>query len=117
MKIDWDTRVGPATVAAILSAAGVIGVNLWTASSNYRGLADKLEEQGAKIEQVAKGSDTRFQTVYNSLGKTRDSQQLADQRLGRVETAISYISSQVQRVEAKLDGSSPPAPAISAPKP
>lgn len=115
MQIQWETKFGPATIAAILGALGVAGTNIWIASSNYRGLSDKLDQVSSRTEEVAKGSDTRFQTVYQSLGKTRDSQQVADQRLSRVETAIAYISSQVQRVEAKLD-SGPPAPALQPPK-
>lgn len=112
--LKFDSTIGPAAVVAVIGTAGIIATNIWIASSNYRGLSDKLDQVSSRTEDVAKGSDTRFQTVYQSLAKTRDAQTLADQRLSRVETAIVYISSQVQRVEAKLDGG-PPAPALSAP--
>lgn len=115
MNIQWEGKVGPAAIIGVLGMIVQAGVVVWVGATIYTKTVDKIEAQGGKIEEVAKGSDTRFQTVYTSLAKTRDAQQQADQRLGRVETAMSYISAQVQRVEAKLDGG-PPAPALPPPK-
>ena len=117
MQFEWDAKIGPATIAAIIGAIAVVAVDIWTASANYRGLTDKIEDQGSKIEQVARGSDRRFETVRNALTQAQTNQTQTADRVSRLETALSYISSQVQRVEAKLNGASPPAPAIPPPKP
>jgi len=115
MGIQWDGRIGMAAVLGVIGPIVTTVTVIWVASGVYTKIIDKIDAQGSKIEEVAKGSDTRFQSVYSAFSNTRDAQQQADQRLSRVETAISYISSQVQRVEAKLDGG-PPAPALPPPK-
>ena len=114
MKFEWEPKVGPAAVLTVVGMLVQAGVVVWVGATIYTKTVDKIEQQGSKIEEVAKGSDNRFQSVYLSLSKTRDAQTTADQRLSRVETAITYISNQIMRVEAKLDGG-PPAPALSSP--
>lgn len=114
MKLEWEGKIGPAAVLTVVGMVVQAAVVVWVGATIYTKTIDKIEAQGSKIEEVDKGSTDRFQAVYTSLAKTRDAQQVADQRLSRVETAISYISSQVQRVEAKLDGNNP-APALPPP--
>lgn len=111
-KIEWNGQIGPAAIIGILGPIATVAVFIWTASGIYTKIIDKIEAQGTKIEQVATGSDKRFETVYTALAKSQNDQSSADQRMGRVETAIVYVSQQVQRVEARLDGSVPTAPPV-----
>lgn len=115
MKIEWNGQIGPAAILGIIGPIATAATVIWMASGNYTKIVDKIEAQGTKIEQVAAGSDKRFETVHTALAKTQADQSSAEQRMGRVETAIVYVSQQVQRVEARLDGSVPAAPPVSAP--
>jgi hypothetical protein len=115
MKIEWNGQIGPAAILGIIGPIVTTVTVIWMASGVYTKIVDRIDAQGTKIEEVAKGSDQRFETVHNALARTQTEQSNSDQRMGRVETALVYVSQQVQRVEARLNGTSPTAPAITAP--
>jgi hypothetical protein len=99
----WNLEFGPASVIGFFSMLIQIGVVVWVASSVYTGLTNKIEAQGTKIEQVEKGSDKRFETVYGALKESKSNQVDAISRVSSLETAIRYIGTQIERVQAKLD--------------
>ena len=102
MHVQWETKVGPASIVA---AAGIIiqcVVVVWVASSIYTGLTRTIVEQGAKIEKVEKGSDDRFKVVRDSIQSARDSQAQNQTRLSVVETTVGFIKDSVQRLEASI---------------
>ena len=102
----WNLEFGPASVIGAVGTLVQVGVVIWVASSIYTGLTNKIEQQGAKIELVEKGSDKRFETVYGAIKETKANQVDSISRVSRLETAIKYIGDQIGRLEAKLDAPS-----------
>ena len=104
MHIQWDQKVGPATIAAIVGAIGVIASNVWIASSTYRGLTDKIETQGSKIEEVNTASKNRFSTVRTAIDQSKNNQVEIGNRMTKLETGLSYIADQTKYLVQRLDG-------------
>lgn len=115
MKVEWDSKIGPASVVGALGIAIQVIVVVWMGSSIYTKLTDKIENQGIKIDEIDKGSRQRFASVRTALATYQTNESAAGERVGRLETALSYVSEQIRRVEARLDGATPPAPALPPP--
>ena len=103
-KMRWSWEFGPASILTIVGVLVQAGVVIWAASSIYTGLTKQVEAQSVKIEQVEKGSHARFSTVQNAIEKSNTLATQQDSRLTKLETAITYIGSQISGVEKRLDG-------------
>ena len=107
MKIEWEGKLGPAFLTGISQIIVMLvgGAIVWTQ------LQDKVEITSKNVESVR----TAVGNLKTSLAASQTDRAAQSERLGRVETAISYISGQIQRVEARFDGSTPTAPALPPP--
>lgn len=104
MHIQWETKVGPASIIGALGIIIQVIVVIWVGATIYTKTTDKIEAQSAKIDEVAKGSDRRFQTVRNSMASALTTQAATADRVSRVETAVGFIKDQVQQLVSKVDG-------------
>jgi glucuronate isomerase len=102
MNVQWEAKVGPASIVA---AAGIIiqcVVVVWVASSIYTGLTRTIVEQGAKIEKVEKGSADRFKDVRDNIKTAHEAQMQNQTRLSIVENTVGFIKDSVTRLEASI---------------
>ena len=97
-------EVGLASILTVLGAFVQIGIVIWVMSSNYTGVTNKIEAQGAKIDRVATGSRERFEKVNTALDKYQTEQKAAGERMTKVETTLGFIGNVVQRLEVRMDG-------------
>ena len=88
----FNWQIGPATIAVVLSFLG---------SVYYFG--------GQQAETKATLQDIRSVIQEVQRSDAQKARAIADQdtRVGRVETAVTFITSAVSRIENKLDGSKP----------
>jgi len=108
MKIEWDTKIGP---ASIVGAVGIIiqaVVVVWVGSSVYTKTVDKIDAQSLKIDEVEKGSNKRFELVHSAIDKSQSGLSAQNDRMTRVESAIGFIGDQMKWVVTRLDGATPP---------
>ena len=116
MQFEWDGKIGPASVLTVAAILINIVVFTWGGSAFVTRVTSKVDAQGERFEELKKDSDRRFQIVRDAIKETRSAQTQAVSDVTGVKTAISYISEQIKRVEQRLDGSVPAAPAIQPPK-
>ena len=117
MQLQWDGRVGPAAILTAIGIAANIAVFVWVGSAFVTKVTSKVDAQADQIKEYREDSNKRFEMVGSAIRETRDAQSQAVSDVSSVKTAIAYISEQLHRVEARLDGSSLPAPSIPPPKP
>ena len=117
----FDATIGPASILTVLGALGQAAVVVWMISAFQTKTIDKFDAVDThfttltdQVSKVATSSNKRFETVHTELASAKNAQSDENSRIGKVETAISYISNQIMRVEAKLDGG-PPTPALPTP--
>jgi len=116
MQIEWEPKIGPASIVGAVGAVCTIISVIWVGSSYYQKVVDRIDDQSTKLTESISDSKERFKTISTTIQNNKTMQDSVSDRLSKVETAIVYISNQVQRVETKLDGGQPPAPALPATK-
>jgi uncharacterized protein HemX len=121
MQFHWDDKIGMASVLTVLGTLGQAAFILWQASSFKTSVTDQFvavdthfSTQTEQIKQAVESSNNRFKVVHTELAAAKTAQADENNRLSKIETAFSYISNQIMRVEAKLDGG-PPTPALPPP--
>ena len=98
----WE--FGPASIITFIGIIIQAGVFIWGASALYSGLTNKIEIQSTKIDTVEKGSAERFTAVRDAIKDNRAVQTAQAERVTKIETSVGFISSVVQRLEARLAG-------------
>jgi UDP-N-acetylglucosamine transferase subunit ALG13 len=111
MKFEWDGHIGP---ASIVGAAGILiqaGVVVWAISAfktnvdnHFVQVDTKFAEQTQHVEKIAKGSNDRFTEVHAALAVAQNNQAALAERAGKIETAIGYVTTQMQQLVSRLDG-------------
>lgn len=96
----WNFEFGPASIIAVVAFLAQVGLGIWGASAMYSGILSRLDVQGVEIKQGAESSNKRFETVHTAIADTKAVQQAADVRMTRVETSLTYISSQLGTLTA-----------------
>lgn len=95
MNLKWDAKVGPATIATIISGLlvlGGLGVTWGSTVSKIETATSLASEAKAAAKEVADGSVHRDQRIA-----------MQAERLGKIETSIQFIVPALQRIESKLD--------------
>ncbi len=95
MQLEWDGKVGPASIVSLVGALAVlvsIGIVWGTATTRLDATAIKAEEAKAAAVKVAEDSGKRDQRVAAQA-----------ERLGKIETSVGFIVPALQRIESKLD--------------
>ena len=116
MQVQWEAKVGPAAVIGALGIVVQAIVVIWVGASVYTKTTDKIQQQSEQISEYRDDSNKRFQLVGSAIKETKQAQVQALTDVSIVKTSIAYLSDQIRRVEARLDGGVPPAPAIQPPK-
>ena len=111
MKLEWDGHVGPASIVGALGIVIQAGVVVWAISAfktnvdNHFAVVDtKFTEQTQHVQKIAEGSNKRFETVHVALAAAQNNQAALAERAGKIETAIGYVTTQVQQLVSRLDG-------------
>ena len=89
MNMQWDAKIGPASIIGILGFAGTIA-SIWF---------------GLKADvSTALQNSTEARRVAHSLSQKADDHGI---RLGKLETANDFVVPALQRIEQKLDRATP----------
>ena len=111
MKLEWDGKLGPASVIGGLGILVQAGVIVWTISAfktnvdnHFAQVDTKFSEQTQHVEKIAQGSNDRFKEVHVALAAAQNDQTAIVERTGKIETAIGYVTTQVQQLVSRLDG-------------
>lgn len=98
INLEWEGKIGPATIVGAVGSLGVlvaIGVTWGTTKGD---IASAVKEA-----QEAKATTTEM----NRHAIKRDEQVAAQaERLGKIETSITFIVPALARIESKLDTAS-----------
>lgn len=103
MDLKWNGDVGPASIIGVVGSLGVlvsIGIAWGSLNGKVDSAATRAAESKIAVEEVAKGTFKRDERIS-----------LQAERLGKIETSITFMAPAIQRIEAKLDGlpaASPP---------
>ena len=95
MNLEWDGKIGPASIVSLIGALSVLvtlGIVWGTTTSRIDAAANKADEVKTTTLELAKGSTLRDQRVAAQA-----------ERLGKIETSVQFIVPALQRIEAKLD--------------
>ena len=111
MKLEWDGKLGPASVIGGLGILVQAGVIVWTISAfktnvdnHFAQVDTKFSEQTQHVEKIAEGSNKRFETVHTALAAAQSNQAVLAERSSKIETAVGYITTQMQQLVNRLDG-------------
>lgn len=111
MQLQWEAKIGPASIIGALGILIQAGVVVWAISAfktnvdnHFVQVDGKFTEQTNHIETIAQGSNKRFETVHVALAAAQNGQAAAAERMGKIETAVSFIKDQVQQLVSKVDG-------------
>lgn len=100
--LKWNGEVGPAFIAILLAAAGA----LWW-GGHFQGQVESalLEHREAvkEAKEAAMKSVAAVSAVKDSLDGRLRAVTEQDARLGKVETAMGFVTSAIARIEEKLD--------------
>jgi hypothetical protein len=95
MQIQWDTKVGPASIISLLGALGMlvtIGVMWGQQTTNTTAAITAAAEAKTAVLDQAKKSEQRDRIIgEHSIA------------LGQIQTQLGYVSPALQRIEAKID--------------
>jgi outer membrane murein-binding lipoprotein Lpp len=99
MPIEFDPKIGPASIlgAAQLIAIVVGGAVVWTQ------LSDKVTSTSEKLDTVK----TVVSSLRSDLKASQQDRAQQSERLGRVETAVTFISSYIKLGANQSDGTAP----------
>lgn len=95
MNLRWDAKVGPATIATIISGLmvlGGLGVTWGSTTSKIDAAALLASEAKSAAKEVSDGSVQRDHRIA-----------MQAERLGKIETSIQFIVPALQRIESKID--------------
>ena len=109
MKLEWEGKVGPASILAVFQIIGLAvgGAIVWTQ------LSDKVSDTSTKVEHVqATASELR-----TALAASQTDRAAQSERLGRVEVAMTFLSDSIKRFSNKFDTGGNPSTPTAAPKP
>ena len=111
MKLEWDGKLGPASVIGGLGILVQAGVIVWTISAfktnvdnHFAQVDTKFSEQTEHVAKIAEGSNKRFETVHVALAAAQNNQANLAERAGKIETALGYIKDQVTQIVSRIDG-------------
>jgi len=92
MNIEWDPKIGLATV---VGAVGTLAI-LTSIGITWGSVTSKLEAAQAAVVEINKASSKRDDHLAQQA-----------ERLGKVETSVSFIVPTLQRIEASLSKERP----------
>lgn len=95
MNLKWDAKVGPATIATIISGLlvlGGLGVTWGSTVSKIDAAGLLAAEAKSAAKEVSDSSVKRDQRIATQA-----------ERLGKIETSIQFIVPALQRIESKID--------------
>ena len=100
MKLEWDGKVGPASIVGVLGSLSVLvtlGIVWGQTTSKIDTVAVKATEAHAATVEIAKESTKRDARIATQA-----------ERLGKIETSIQFMVPALQRIESKLDAAPKP---------
>ena len=99
MQFEWDGKVGPASIICLAQMVGIFigGAVVWTQ------LSDKVSNTSEKLDSVR----TTVSALRTDLKSSQDERAQQSERLGRVETAVTFISSYIKLGVNQFDGVAP----------
>jgi len=95
MKLEWDGHVGPATIVSVLGSLGVL-VMMGMAWSSQAAKTDAAALIASEARTAAK--EVADQSARRDIRVSAQAE-----RLGKIETSVSFIVPALQRIESKLD--------------
>ena len=100
MKVEWDGRVGPATITNLVTFLAIVigGAVAWTQ------MQDKQIATDTKVDGIRTAVISLRTDLKNSQAERTDQ----GQRLSRVETAITFLTSYFRGPTTFDHGSMPP---------
>ena len=91
MDLQWDPKIGPATIVGLLGSFGILiaGGIAW---GSLTAKVESVSEVKATVEQMNRHAVNRDQKVAEQA-----------ERIGKIETSVGFIVPALTRIEAKLD--------------
>jgi len=102
MALEFDTKIGPASILGIVQLIALLlgGAVVWTQ------LNDKVAATGEKLD----GVKTAVVSLRGDLKASQSDRAAQSERLGRVETALNFISTYIKLGVNQFDGVAPAPP-------
>ena len=94
LRVEWDTKVGPATVVGVISIISTfigVGVLYGTISGQVGAASTNAIEAKTAVINVEKESKKRDAKIAEQ-----------SERVGRIETSMQFVVPAIQRIEAAL---------------
>ena len=91
----WDAKIGPASIIGVVQLIAMIaglGALYGTLSGKLDAAATNAIEAKTAVSNTAKEAQHRDEKVAAQ-----------NERIGKIETSVSFIVPAIQRIEAKLD--------------